>query len=130
MAKFKIIKEFVLNGIVQKVDSIVEFDNKKASLKSIQENIEKVVIDTPKGESALSGITPGETLTPEQKEKLIKENISETVNAQNLAAEHRARDIAEGKGEPAVKVIADALKDKLANEEFQNKENPAPAPTE
>ena len=59
---------------------------------------------------------------------MAKENITETVNAQNLAAEHRARDIAEGKGEPSVKVIADALKDKLANEEFQNKENPAPTP--
>ena len=126
--KYKILKEFVLNGIVQKVDSIIELDYQKANLKSIQGNIEKVIIDNQQKESVLNEIIQGKTLTPEQKEKLAKENITETVNAQNLAAEHRARDIAEGKGEPSVKVIADALKDKLANEEFQNKENPAPTP--
>lgn len=126
--KYKILKEFVLNGIVQKVDSIIELDYQKANLKSIQGNIEKVIIDNQQKESVLNEIIPGKPLTPEQKEKLAKENITETVNAQNLAAEHRARDIAEGKGEPSVKVIADALKDKLANEEFQNKENPAPTP--
>lgn len=43
MAKYKIIKEFVLNGVPQKLDTIVELDHKMANLRSIQENIEKVV---------------------------------------------------------------------------------------
>lgn len=42
MAKFKIVKEFVLNGVLQKLDSVVEFDFKTANLRSIQENIQKV----------------------------------------------------------------------------------------
>ena len=122
--KYKVLKEFVLNGIVQKLDSIIELDKLKASLKSIQANIEKVpdnVLATGTTSSVIDTIKPGEQLTPEQKEKLAKENVAETVEAQRLAAEHRAKDQIEGKGEPAVKVVADLLKDKLENEDFQHK---------
>ena len=61
-------------------------------------------------------------LTPEQKEKLAKENLVESIEAQRLAAEHQARDRAEGKGEPAVLTVANLLKRKLENEEFTKKE--------
>lgn len=134
--KFKVLKEFVLNGIVQKFDSVIELDNQQASLKSIQENIEKIVIDpsAPKiVEGELGNIVIGETLTPEQKEKLAKENIIETAEAQRLAAEHRARDMAEGNAIPPVQVVADLLKEKLLNEEFIPKDNTPtenPIPTE
>src|SRR3990167_5087926 len=45
--KFKVIKEFVLNGIIQKANTVIELDYAKANLKSIQENIEKVVVNSP-----------------------------------------------------------------------------------
>ena len=69
--------------------------------------------------SELNNLKPGEMLTQEQREKLAKENLAETVEAQRLASEHRSRDIAEGKGEPAVTAVAGLLKKKLENEEFQ-----------
>jgi len=123
MAKYKVLEEFVLNGIVQKLDSIIELDNMKASLKSIQKNIEKVAdnVQTSVGGSVLGSIKEGEQLTPEQKEKLAKENLAETVEAQRLAAERRTQDQQEGKNEPPVKVIADILKGKLEREEFETK---------
>lgn len=123
--KFKVIKEFVLNGVVQKLDSVIELDNKMASLKSIQGNIEKIAV-TPvvraNDGSVLSTIKPGETLTPEQKEKLAKENAKVSEEAHRLAAEQRANDLKEGKVEPVVKTVADALKDKLVNENFDKKQ--------
>ncbi len=129
MAKYKVLKEFNLNGIIQKEDSIIELDFRLANLKSIQGNIEKVPDNaTPKDSSVLGNLTPGVPLTPEQKEKLAKENITETAEAQRLAAEHRSRDLAEGKGEPTIKVVADALKEKLEKEEFESKGTPTPAP--
>jgi len=67
----------------------------------------------------LKDITPGQQLTPEQKEKLAKENASISDEAHRLAAEHRARDIAEGKGEPAVAAVANLIKKQLENEEFK-----------
>lgn len=125
--KFKVIKEFNLNGVIQSLDSIIELDKTMASLKSIQENIEKVPDNQVVGDgSVLSTIIPGIPVTEEQKKKLAEENVAETNEAQRLAAEHRARDIAEGKGEPAVKIVADALKDKLEKEEFSA--NPVPPP--
>ena len=125
--KFKVIKEFNLNGVIQSLDSIIELDKTMASLKSIQENIEKVPDNQVVGDgSVLSTIISGIPVTEEQKKKLAEENVAETNEAQRLAAEHRARDIAEGKGEPAVKIVADALKDKLEKEEFSA--NPVPPP--
>lgn len=130
MAKYKVLKEFNLNGIIQKENDIIELDFRLANLKSIQGNIEKVPDNAvPKDTSVLGNLTPGVPLTPEQKEKLAKENIAATAEAQRLAAEQRARDFAEGKGEPTVKVVADALKEKLVNEEFEKKENVQPIGT-
>lgn len=132
MAKYKILKEFILNGIVQKIDSVVEFDYQIANLKSIQGNIEKMPDDTtPSNGSVLDSLVPGKELTPEQKEKLAKENAEATAEAQRLAGEQRAKDQAEGRGEPTAKVVADSLKSKLENEQFENKgANPPAPPTE
>ena len=108
-----------------KKDSIVELDYQKANLKSIQKNIEKMPDNAvvPDG-TALGGIIPGKELTPEQKEKLAKENLASTQEAERLAAEARERDIQQGKGEPVVNTIAESLKEKLENKEFQT--TPAP----
>lgn len=128
MPKFKVLETFVLNGIEQKINHVVEIDNNRAGLSSIQTFIEKVSEDTPltgvkvEDKSVLSSIKPGEQLTPEQKEKLAKENVAETTEAHRLATEQRTKDIAEGRGEPAVKAVADALKDKLVNKEFKQPE--------
>lgn len=130
MAKFKVLTEFVLNGITQKAESIIELDNKMASLKSIQANIEKVPDNTPipgKEGSVLGSIVPGQPLTPETKEKLAKENIEQSNEAIRLAGEKTKADMDAGLGQPPVQVIADALKSKLENEEFQNT---PPAPTD
>lgn len=70
----------------------------------------------------LNNLKPGEKLTPKQKEKLAKENLTASTDAQKLAAEHRAKDIQEGKGEPAVKAVADLIQKKLENEDFSKKE--------
>src|SRR3990167_451961 len=130
MAKYKVLESFVLNGIEQQKDAIIELDYQKANLKSIQKNIEKIPDNAlPKDTSALGGVVPGVPLTPEQKEKLAKENLETTTEAHRLAAEQRGRDQAEGKGEPAVKVVADLLKEKLEKEEFESKGNPAPSAT-
>lgn len=72
--------------------------------------------------SEISNIKPGETMTPEQKAKLAKENVAESTEAHRLAAEHRQRDIQEGKGEPAVTAVAGLLKNKLINKEFEQKQ--------
>lgn len=69
---------------------------------------------------SLNEIKPGQPLTEEQKEKLAKENAEITNDAHRLAAEHRAHDIAEGKGEPAVAAVAGLIKKQLENEEFHN----------
>jgi len=127
MAKYKVLKDFNLNGIIQTKDAIIDLDFRLANLKSIQGNIEKVPDNSAlKDSSVLSNLTPGVPLTPEQKEKLAKENATVTAEAHRLATEQRARDQAEGKGEPTVKVVADLLKDKLENEDFQSKGNLPP----
>ncbi len=69
--------------------------------------------------SEINNLKPGETMTAEQKAKLAKENAAESTEAHRLAAEHRARDVAEGKGEPAVAAVAGLLKKKLETEDFQ-----------
>lgn len=69
----------------------------------------------------INELKPGQPLTQEQKEQLAKDNIAASAEAHRLAAEHNARDIAEGRGEPAVKVVADLLKSKLEREEFEKK---------
>ena len=124
MAKYKILKEFTLSGVVQKVDSIVELDYVKANLKSIQGNIERVPdnVATPKDGSVLGGIVPGVQLTPEQKAKLAKENEAITAETQKLAAEARERDRLAGNATPVVSTVANALKEQLENK------FPAPAP--
>ena len=71
---------------------------------------------------SINDIRPGQVLSPEQKEKLAKDNLAASSEAQRLAAEHRARDIQTGKGEPVVKTVAELLKEKLVREEFQKKE--------
>ncbi len=125
--KYKVLEEFVLNGITQKADSIIDLDYQRANLKSIQKNIEKVDEKAALADkSVLGSIVPGKELTPEQKEKLAKENVEVSAEAQRLAAEHRAIDQIEGKNEPPVKIIADLLKEKLVNEEFEKKEIVAP----
>lgn len=128
MPKFKVIKELNMNGIIHSVGSVIELDKVMSSLKSIQANLERLPDNAPAAsadKSVLGSIKPGEQLTPEQKEKLAKENVTVTAEAQRLAAEHRARDFAEGKGEPAVKAVAEILKEKLAKEDFQSKGVPA-----
>ena len=72
--------------------------------------------------SELNNVKPGETMTPEQKAKLAKENVAESTEAHRLAAEHQQRDKAEGKGEPAVTAVAGLLKKKLVNEEFEKRQ--------
>ena len=67
----------------------------------------------------LNEIKPGTPVTEEQKKKLAKENADSTTEAHRLAAEHRARDIEEGKGEPAVQTVASLIKKKLENDDFQ-----------
>jgi len=71
--------------------------------------------------SSIDEIKPGETLTTEQKEKLAKENLEVSLEANRLAMEHRQRDAQEGTGEPVIKTVADSLKSKLENEEFDKK---------
>ena len=126
MAKYKVIKEFVLNGIVQKENEIIELSYVQENLKSIKENIEKVTVEnTPSvssDSSTLGSLKPGQEITPEQKEKLAKENAAESANAYAMAAEQRTVDIAEGRGEPAVATVANLLKDKLENNEFNKPE--------
>lgn len=122
MSKYEILEYFVMNGIPQKVGDIVELDYVRANLKSIQGKIKPTTVTVaPKGEEVLSTIIPGKELTVEQRMKLAKENAEASTQAQQMAAEQRARDIAEGKGMPAVAEVANMLKEKLANEEFLNK---------
>jgi hypothetical protein len=116
--KYKVLSDFVLNGILQKAESVIELDHKMSSLKSIQANIEKMPIEAATPASTIPGVVPGQLLTEEQKAKLAKDNQVETAEAHRLAADQRARDIAEGKGEPVVKTVADSLKEKLVNEDF------------
>lgn len=129
MAKYKVLEEFVLNGVTLRVNEIVELDFQKANLKSIQGKIEKAPEVNP-DKSVLGGVIPGVPLTPEQKEKLSKENADASAEAHRLAADARGRDIAEGREKPAVAVVADALKQKLELGEFEKKEGIAPLPGE
>ena len=124
MAKYKIIKEFVLNGNRLKEGSIINLNHTQSNLKSIQKNIEMVPDITPvdgQKESVLSSVVPGTPLTPEQKEKLTAENIKLSEEANKQAAEHLVQDRIEGKGEPVVKGVAEAIQNKLQNEEFEKK---------
>lgn len=68
---------------------------------------------------SINEIKPGVPVTDEQKKALAKSNAESTAEAQRLAAEHRARDVEEGKGEPAVATVANIIKGKLEREEFQ-----------
>jgi hypothetical protein len=121
MAYYKILEDFVLSGRQMKQGDLVELDSVKAGLKSIQKFIEKAPDVKVKGDgSVFSNMVPGVELTPEQKEKLAKENVAASVEAQNLAADHRARDVAGGREEPPVQTIANAIKSKLEREEFEN----------
>lgn len=63
----------------------------------------------------INEIRPGTPVSDEQKRRLAESNEKETSEAQRLAAEHTARDVAEGRGTPVVATIADALKRKLEN---------------
>ena len=64
-------------------------------------------------------LKPGVPLTDEQKKKLAEENAKISAEAQAQAAEHRAQDVISGHGEPVVGAVANLIKDKLLNEEFQ-----------
>lgn len=123
MAKYKILKEFVMNGVTYKVDDIVNLSKTQESLNSIKANIEKVADNTPLTGavvSALSGIVPGQLLTPEQKKALAEENIRETEMAHKLAAEARAAQFAAtGNEVPLAQAVASSVKDKL--EELSSK---------
>lgn len=131
MAKYKVLEEGLnINGIVYKTGAIIDLDYQRANLKSIQGKIEKVPDNmVPKDDSVIGNIIPGVPLTPEQKEKLAKENAEATAEAHRLAAEARDRDQVEGKAEPVVKIVADSLKEKLENQEFEKKENLPPTDT-
>ena len=86
MAKYKVKEEFNLNGIIRKVDDIIELDFRLANLKSVQGKIEKIPDNVVlKDTSVLGNVVPGTPLTPEQKEKLAKENLAESVEAQRLS---------------------------------------------
>jgi len=54
MAKFKVVKEFVMNGIVQKEGMVIDLDHQHQQLKSIKENIVKVPDITPVGMSPVA----------------------------------------------------------------------------
>ena len=125
MAKFKVLKDFVLNGALQKEGSIIDLTHVQSHLKSIQANIEKVTETTllpGQKESVLASVVPGTPLTPEQKEKLAAENAKLSVEANNQASKQLEADRAEGKGEPVVKGVAEAIQSKLQNEEFEKKD--------
>lgn len=134
MAKYKVLEDFNLNGIIQKKDTIIELDFVKANLNSIKKMIELAKPeDLPPVGGVLGTIVPGQPLTEEQKEKLRKENEEITKQAHAMAAEQQARDIAEGRGAPPVTEVADMLKEKLTNEEFTKKDGadvPPPMPEE
>ena len=68
----------------------------------------------------INEIKPGVPMSPEQKEALAKSNAEITTETQRLAAEHRARDIAEGKGEPAVSAVAGLIKKQLEDGAVQD----------
>ena len=131
MAKYEILEEFVMNGITQRVGDIVELDYVKANLKSIQSKIKlTTVVAAPKGQEALAAVVPGQPLTEEQKEKLRVENAAASADAHAMAANQRARDLAQDAGQAAVPavakmlqekllVVSEAIKEKPLNEEFQ-----------
>ena len=125
MPKYKILEDFVMNGVPQVKDTIVEISSFHASLNSIKGKIEKA--PEVKGDSSvLSAVIPGVPLTPEQKEKLAKENVAISAQAHQQAAEQNARDVQEGKATPPVTAIAETIKEQLENK-FPA---PAPAPTD
>ena len=68
---------------------------------------------------SIKDIVPGTPVTAEQKAKLAKENAAASTEAHRMAAEHRARDVDAGVGEPAVNTVASLIQKKLENEEFQ-----------
>lgn len=122
MGKYKVLEEELnINGIIHKKDTIIDLDFQKANLKSIQGKIEKVPDNAvPKDNSVLGAVVPGVPLTPEQKEKLAKENAEMSAEAHRMAADARAQDIAEGREKPTVAAVANALKEKLQKEEFEH----------
>ena len=68
----------------------------------------------------INEIVPGRQLSEEEKSALMKSNIEASSEAQRLAAEHRARDMAEkGNEKPLAQSVADSIKDKLVREDFQ-----------
>lgn len=70
----------------------------------------------------INTIQPGKPLTDTDKEALAKANAEATAEAHRLAAEHRAREAASGHQPPAVMSVAESIKSKLSNEEFQKPE--------
>lgn len=115
--KYKVLKEFVMNGTTYKVDAVIELTHAQEQLKSIKENIEKLpaeaVIPKTVG-GVLGGLSAGQPMTEEQRAKLAKENAAETAQAQQMAADQIARDNAEGGREkPVVQAVADSLKQQL-----------------
>lgn len=76
--KYKVIEDFVMNGVLYKKDSVIELDYKYASLKSIQKNIVKVEqnpvsipktpatapVETPKAPTVEPPQTPTQPETP------------------------------------------------------------------
>lgn len=69
----------------------------------------------------INNLQPGQPLSDKQKAELAAANLKETNEAHRLAAEQRSRDIAEGRGEPAVSTVANLLKGKLERGEFETK---------
>lgn len=61
----------------------------------------------------LNNVVPGQQMTPEQKAALAKSNMEESATAHKMAADQRARDLAEGREAPLLPTIAESILDKL-----------------
>lgn len=62
----------------------------------------------------ISEIKPGQPLSDKQREELAKANAESSAEAHRLAAEHRARDMAQGGNEaPVAQVVAGSILEKL-----------------
>lgn len=71
----------------------------------------------------INELTPGQPLSEKDKEALGKANADATAEAHRLAAEHRARDMANG-STPPVNIVASSIREKLERKEFQGTPTP------
>lgn len=63
---------------------------------------------------AINAVVPGQPMSEADREALRKSNIEASNEALRLAAEHRARDMAEkGNEKPVLAAVADSVREKL-----------------